>query len=107
MEIVKEIIQAENQAEALVNRAREQASQIRAEGEKWVNENLSKAKTEAKEQLKNRVEKARVDSEGKVSQTVDSGTHDLAEYLKSNEKLLDTVASEIVAFVLTPEYKRD
>ena len=105
-EIIKRIVQAEKNAEKLLEDARARESKLRARVEQESAERLEKARLESKENLERKVEDARKKGKSDFNEAVRNAEESSQDFQNQNQERLENITEKIVGLVVTPEYDR-
>ena len=106
LEIVQEILEAEQKAEAILAEARERAGKLRADAESNAQEQLSTARARAAELVQTRLGQTRADLDRKYQAVVEQAAATTAAFPDANAEGVDALISNIVQFICEPEYRR-
>ncbi|MGM0675360.1 MAG: hypothetical protein ACQETQ_11745 [Spirochaetota bacterium] len=104
-EIVDEIVQAERQAEQIVSEARDEAEKIRSTFDAEEREALSRAREEATETLRKRIETVREEEHRRLQETL-SADESGEQFLRRNPERVGEAVDRIIELLVTPEYER-
>ena len=107
LEIVQEILQAEQKAEDVARTARERASALRSEAEKDVQEQLAKARNDAAVLVQQRLADARAKQEKQYRAVVEQTDLVTATFPEDHRDAVDDLISKIVLFICEPEFLRE
>ena len=107
LEIVQEILQAEQKAEDVARAARERASTLRSDAEKNVQEQLTKARNDAAGLVQQRLTDARAEQERQYRAVVEQTNSVTATFPEDHRDAVDDLISKIVLFICEPEFLRE
>lgn len=104
-EIVDEIVQAERQAEQIVSEARKEADEIRSSFDAEERDALAKAREEAAEILRQRVDTAREEADERLQNAL-SSEKSAEQYMEAHADRVREAVERVTELLTTPEYER-
>jgi vacuolar-type H+-ATPase subunit H len=113
IEIIEEIVRAEGEAETLISRAKDEATQKRRDAETALAEDLSKAKERARKDAQERIEatRQRCNRALEAAHHARSGltgrsTEEVERFLEAHGNDIAQLIDDIVSRILKPEFRR-
>ena len=107
LEIVQEILIAEQKAEDVARTAREHASALRSDAEKDIQDQLVKARNDAGGLVQKRLKDARAKQELQYRAAVEQTNSVTATFPEDHRDAVDDLISEIALFICEPEFLRE
>lgn len=105
-EIIERIVQAEKNAEKLLEDARTSESALRARVEQESAGKLEKARLEGKRRYEQKVADAREKGKRGFDEAIQDAERRSREFQARNGDRLESIAEKVVELVVTPEYDR-
>lgn len=106
-EIVDEVIKAEQEAEKIVDQAREQVQEERNTLELELNERLKQAKEAAQKLMQETIARAKKEAQQEYSDIITKAEEENKVFLQENADKVDKIIENIVHLIITPEYNRE
>ena len=106
-EIVDDVLKAEEQAEAVIQQAREKAQHLQNSVENTLSDKLKKAREDAQNRIRETVELSKARADKKYREVLEKAEEDNKEFLKENSDKVNRIIDDIVKLIITPEYKRE
>jgi vacuolar-type H+-ATPase subunit H len=106
-EIVDEVLKAEQEAEKLVENAREQIQKKRNGLETELADRLKKARDAAQEMIQETITRAKEETQKEYSDIMMKAEAENREFLEKNASKVDKIIENIVHLIITPEYNRE
>ena len=107
MEILDEVLQAEERASEMLQEARATASKRKIEVDRELGEQVSVARSEARTAAGNRIETARMKLQSAHEEALVSLARNNEEFLKSSSETEKALIGRIVELLSTPEHRKD
>ena len=107
LEIVHEIIEAEQKAAEIVKSARDTASKLKSDFEREANERIGKVREEVKLNTRKEVEEAQQLGKQQLAESNTKQNDANAHFRDNHKKEIDDLISDIIQFIITPEFQKD
>lgn len=106
-EVIKEVLQAEEKVNSIIEEARNKAAEIRKAADKEVSEKVRQAEQQAQEILKNTVEESKKQAEQIRRERIEQGRHDNESLMQNNTDKINKLVDDICELVLKTEFEKD
>jgi vacuolar-type H+-ATPase subunit H len=106
-EVIKEVLQAEEKVNSIIEEARNKAAEIRKAADKEVSEKVRQAEQQAQEILKNTVEDSKKQAEQIRRERIEQGWHDNESLMQNNTDKINKLVDDICKLVLKTEFEKD
>ena len=106
-QIIKEVIEAEEQVGEILKQARTKAAEIRSSAEKEISAKMSEAHQQARQLLQSAIEEAKKQAKDIKQQKLAQAHQDKDSVLNQNADKIDALVSSICDIILTTEHERD
>ena len=100
IEIIEEIVRAEEEAESIVQTARTKAAEEKRAAEEALAAKLANARSSAKDEAQKRIETSRRELETSTEPPSNSG-EDASQFLTGHESVVTQLVDEVVEIVLS------
>ena len=105
-EIIDKVLTAEQDAEAAVREAREQAARIRAESDADISRRLEQARADAQTHVQQAAQAARDSARRARDRALADAAEDTRRFETQHPDRMDRAADAVCRFLVTPEYDR-
>jgi vacuolar-type H+-ATPase subunit H len=106
LDILHEIIEAEQKAAEIVKNARETAAAKKSGFESEANERLFKAREDAKSYTREKVEDAQKSAVKRLNDSLANESDINARFREAHGKEIDNLEKDIIDFIITPEFQK-
>ena len=107
LDILHEIIEAEQKAAEIVKNAREAGAVKKSSFESEANERLFKAREDAKSYTREKVEEAQKAAGKRLNESLANESDVSARFRETHGKEIDNLVKDIIHFIITPEFQKD
>ena len=104
-DIVQEILQAEKEAEELLQQSREEAANIRAQAERESNRKIAEARARAKEIVQQTVQHTRREAEEIRKSTIEEAERKSRALVSRSGLHLDDLADQVARMVMNTNFE--
>ncbi|MBN1525927.1 MAG: hypothetical protein JW904_15720 [Spirochaetales bacterium] len=105
--IVDELLNAEAEAQKIVQKSREDVQKLKAEIEAACSEKITAAREEARKIIQQEVEQARTDSTKKLEQLLEQTGSDNQHLWESRKPQIAELTADVLRSIIVPEYEKD
>ncbi len=103
-DIVDYIVEKENEAEEILNKAREKSSEIIREADMEVSSKISKAREKAQHILQDDVNKVEKDIEAKKEEEIKKINKEFDSFLEENKNIIDDIVIKVIECITRTEF---
>lgn len=107
LEVITEILDAEEKARAIVSQAKEKADELRRDVEAEERELVAEARRKADELFKERVEAARREADSRYQQEIHHQTESDRRFESTRRSALESAVSAVVEIISRPAYDEE
>ena len=106
-QVIDEILKTEKKSEKIIEEARKKEAELLQSVEDENNRIITMAQKDAQALIQKSVILAKEQAERECQDALGKAKSENEEFLRQNEKQLDSTIHEIIRFIVTPEYRRD
>lgn len=104
--IIDDIIKAEEEAQRIVDEARDEARRLKSAADAEINTKIDTARMQNQQRLREHVETARREAKEDYDRDVSDAQDISQRYIEDNRKKINSVVEQIVELVITPYFKK-
>jgi vacuolar-type H+-ATPase subunit H len=105
-EVIEELLNTEANAQKIIQKAREDAENLKSRIENEFSLKIKEEKEEARKMIQREVEKTREESLRKNSEALATAIKQSEALLKDKQTESEKAADEVISLLVTPEYER-
>jgi vacuolar-type H+-ATPase subunit H len=105
-EIIDEVLKVEEEANGVVSKAQETALQMKTDADNELNNRIKDAREESRQSISREVEKARAAADSEYREAIDRANREKDKFLGENRDRIKEIVGEIADLIITPEYDR-
>jgi V/A-type H+-transporting ATPase subunit G/H len=106
-DVVEQILSAEGEAKARIQKARESASAIRTQADREAEQRLQEARTQAQDTIRSAVTGAREQGEREHGALVEQAHRESKQFIESHTADIEKTIAKAVERIIKPEYAED
>ena len=105
-EIVNKVLEAEQQADQLLAKAREEAAALRAAADAETARNLQEAREQAHRLIQENIAQTREEAEREHRETIRAAEEEAGRFIERKREALEQVVDRVVALIIAPEFEK-
>ena len=105
-EIVNQVLEVEEKAKIIIQKAHERAAVIKTTAESELSEKVKNNRLEAQQLIRDEIAGAKKEAQREYQEAISRVEKENIDFLAQHNRELEAVVKKITALVVTPEYKR-